>query len=233
MHYIIIVVILAIVLATSNTGQKTLPKRVSREQNTMVSEMKTNVYLEDWKKYAVFSGRARRLECWAFSLINMVIALLIYILFFFIPEEYYWVLFVFLFFFSIIAIAPGTAVMARRLHDTNRSGWYLIGFIPIIGGLILYGLMFLDSDLGENRYGLNPKNKNSEQKPTVAVQTKSTPHFDSNPGEYQHVLTPNTGNNGIKPVPAVDAELISNSIIFCEECGAKTTIKAKYCKNAE
>ncbi len=48
--------------------------------------------------------------------------------------------------------------MVRRLHDTGRSGWwYFIGFVPLIGGIVLMVFMVLDSDPDRNEYGPNPK----------------------------------------------------------------------------
>lgn len=59
----------------------------------------------------------------------------------------------------LIHLLPGIAVTIRRLHDTGRSGlWYLLGiFLPFIGAIWLFVLMLLNSEPGENRYGLNPK----------------------------------------------------------------------------
>jgi len=50
------------------------------------------------------------------------------------------------------------AVSIRRLHDTGRSGWWiLLGFIPVLGGLVLLVFYCIDSQAGENAWGLNPK----------------------------------------------------------------------------
>jgi uncharacterized membrane protein YhaH (DUF805 family) len=49
-------------------------------------------------------------------------------------------------------------VGVRRLHDTNRSGWfYLLAFIPIVGDIILLVFECEDSGEGSNRYGPSPK----------------------------------------------------------------------------
>ena len=111
-------------------------------------------YLKVLKKYAVFEGRARRKEYWFFTLFNfifMVLSLLIgFVLFdfFFILVSIY-----------ILAIMiPGLAVSVRRLHDTDRSGWfYLIIMIPLVGYIIYLVFMVEDGTPGENRYGPNPK----------------------------------------------------------------------------
>ena len=101
------------------------------------------------KKYACFSGRARRQEYWLFVLFNFIAA------------------FVVGFIGGILAgatgvaalvLIPGFAVLFRRLHDTGRSGWWwLLAFIPIIGWIVLIVFCCLDSQPGDNQYGPNPK----------------------------------------------------------------------------
>ncbi len=59
--------------------------------------------------------------------------------------------------FALALIIPSLAVTVRRLHDTNRSGWwYLITFVPL-GGIVLLVFMCLDSEPGSNKWGPNPK----------------------------------------------------------------------------
>jgi uncharacterized membrane protein YhaH (DUF805 family) len=46
----------------------------------------------------------------------------------------------------------------RRLHDTDRSGWWvLLDLVPVIGPLVLLVFTVLDSQPGANRFGPNPK----------------------------------------------------------------------------
>ena len=103
--------------------------------------------------YANFNGRARRKEYWMFYLFNMI--------FLFASMVVDTVLGLGFAFYSIYALAmiiPALAVCVRRLHDTGKSGWFLlIGLIPMIGPII--GLVFLctDSDPKENVYGPCPK----------------------------------------------------------------------------
>src|SRR4051794_8393565 len=60
--------------------------------------------------------------------------------------------------YSLAVLLPSIAVTVRRLHDTGRSGWWiLISLIPIIGGIVLLVFMVLDSEPGVNQYGPNPK----------------------------------------------------------------------------
>ena len=119
-------------------------------------------YLGVWKKYAVFSGRARRKEYWFFTLFH-VIASICLILIDNIIGTYdpYIEIIGFGLLSGIYALAiliPSVAVSVRRLHDTERSAWWLlIALIPVIGAIALLVFLCIDSSLGENRYGANPK----------------------------------------------------------------------------
>ncbi len=60
--------------------------------------------------------------------------------------------------YSLAVLVPSIAVTVRRLHDTGRSGWWiLIGLIPIVGTIILIVFLVQDSKPGSNEYGPNPK----------------------------------------------------------------------------
>ena len=55
-------------------------------------------------------------------------------------------------------IIPSFAGVVRRLHDTNRSGWWLfINFVPVVGPLILLSFTVTNGNVGENRFGPDPK----------------------------------------------------------------------------
>ena len=110
-------------------------------------------YLEVLKKYAVFDGRARRKEYWMFFLFNVIIALVLGFI-----EGLAGGPGIFGSLYSLAVLIPGIAVAVRRLHDTNRSGWWLlITLVPLVGTII--GLVFMaqDSQQGDNQYGSNPK----------------------------------------------------------------------------
>lgn len=65
---------------------------------------------------------------------------------------------IFQFVYGVGVIIPYIAVTVRRLHDTDRSGWWiLISFIPLIGSIVLLVFMCFDSQPGTNRFGDNPK----------------------------------------------------------------------------
>ncbi|NAW86895.1 DUF805 domain-containing protein [Photobacterium halotolerans] len=110
-------------------------------------------YLSVIKKYADSDGRARRREYWMFCLIN---ALLSY-LFFFIGEAINddYALFAV---YTSLTVIPSLMVTVRRLHDTNRSGWWmLVAFVPLIGAIIGLSVMMEAGTSGENDYGPDPK----------------------------------------------------------------------------
>ncbi len=122
-----------------------------------------NYYLDVLKKYAQFSGRAARKEFWMFYLFNVIISIVLSIVTGLISGSAtssggginFLVLI-----YSLAVLIPSLAVGARRLHDTNKSGWWqLITFIPVIGAIVLIVFFVTDSQAGSNKYGANPKGK--------------------------------------------------------------------------
>lgn len=89
--------------------------------------------------YADFSGRARRSEFWYFQLFNFLIEIGIYLIVLAIKEVIGIDLGFLRFVYPIALLIPNLAVSARRLHDTNRSGWWQL--LTIITGLIMYGFV--------------------------------------------------------------------------------------------
>lgn len=118
-----------------------------------------NWYIEVIKKYAVFNGRARRKEYWYFFLFNLLISFVITfgdaLTGTLDPDTGYGLLSAI---YSLAVLIPSIAVSVRRLHDTNRSGWWLlIALIPLIGAIVLLVFFASDSKQDENDYGINPK----------------------------------------------------------------------------
>jgi uncharacterized membrane protein YhaH (DUF805 family) len=112
-----------------------------------------NWYISTLKKYADFGGRARRTEYWMFVLFNVIVSFVLagvdmLIGGFGILSGLY----------GLAVLIPSLAVSVRRLHDTGRTGWWLlIGFVPVIGVIVLLVFAVLDSEPGSNDYGPNPK----------------------------------------------------------------------------
>ena len=117
-----------------------------------------------WSHYATFKGRARRSEYWFIQLFlvltNLAVAAIDLALMNGDVDRFIanggggivglvWIL---------VTIVPALAVLVRRLHDTGKSGWWiLIGLVPFVGTVVLFVFTVLSSDSGENRFGESPK----------------------------------------------------------------------------
>lgn len=112
------------------------------------------------KNYANFSGRARRKEYWGFVLFNMLISV-IYSLLSFIFQSSELLILILSVITMVVGLAlliPGIAVTVRRLHDTDRSGWwYFLFLLPVLGVLVLLVFFCIEGTKGDNRFGANPK----------------------------------------------------------------------------
>ncbi len=105
--------------------------------------------------YANFKGRARRQEYWMFAFINLIIILILNTID---RVAFSADMAILSSIYGLAILIPGIAVAVRRLHDTDRSGWWaLLGLIPIVGTIILIVMMCFDSTSGTNRFGPNPK----------------------------------------------------------------------------
>ena len=97
------------------------------------------------KNYVGFEGRAQRVEYWYFTLINLIAGLILSYVSPTLQAVY-----------ALAVFLPALAV--RRLHDTERSGWWLLLiFLPLIGAIVLIIFLVQDSTPGDNAYGPNPK----------------------------------------------------------------------------
>lgn len=104
-------------------------------------------------KYANFSGRAQRSEYWYFFLfmviVNIVASVLDSIIFGDMPLLYLIA--------TLALIVPSIAAGARRLHDTDKSGWWLLlGLIPVVGVIVLIVFFCQRGTVGPNQFGLDP-----------------------------------------------------------------------------
>lgn len=117
-------------------------------------------YLKVIKNYVGFSGRAHRTEFWMFVLINFVISLVLGFVDGVLGTRSGAGMGVLQGLYALAVFLPSLAVAVRRLHDTGRTGWWLlIGFIPVIGWIVLIVFYCLDSEQGDNQYGPNPKDQ--------------------------------------------------------------------------
>lgn len=115
-------------------------------------------YFTVLKKYAVFSGRARRKEYWMFILFHMIFTVVAVFLDKILGnaiEEFGYAYITIL--YVLVLFIPELAVSVRRLHDTGRSGFMIfVAFIPVIGTVWLFILMLLEGNSGDNKYGPDP-----------------------------------------------------------------------------
>ena len=112
-----------------------------------------NWYVEVLKKYAVFAGRARRKEFWMFYLFYLIIVVVLGII-----EWTIGIPGVLSGIYTLALLVPTIAVTVRRLHDTDRSGWWwFIWLVPVVGWIVMLVFLVLDSQPGDNEYGPNPK----------------------------------------------------------------------------
>ena len=117
-----------------------------------------------WTRYRDFKGRSRRSEYWFIQLFlvvtNIAVAIIDLALMGWDVDRFIanggggivglvWIL---------VTIVPALAVLVRRLHDTGKSGWWaLVGFLPLVGAVVLLVFTVTDSSPGENKFGLSPK----------------------------------------------------------------------------
>src|SRR5215211_6659398 len=115
-------------------------------------------YLEALKKYAVFGGRSRRKEYWYFLLFNIIVAIVLAWIDALLGTFSSSGIGVLSGIYGLAILIPSLAVTVRRLHDIDRSGWWiLIALVPLIGTIVLLVFALLEGTPGPNRYGLNPK----------------------------------------------------------------------------
>jgi uncharacterized membrane protein YhaH (DUF805 family) len=114
--------------------------------------------IENWKlvvlqRYAKFDGRAGRAEFWWYVLANFIVLIALSILAG--AADIFWILYVV---YGIGTFIPSLAVAIRRLHDTDKSGWFiLLGLIPLVGFIILIVFYATEGTAGPNQYGAGPE----------------------------------------------------------------------------
>jgi uncharacterized membrane protein YhaH (DUF805 family) len=135
-----------------------------------------NWMLMPYRRYADFSGRSQRMEFWMFTLFFYIVMILMVGLMLAgmpwgamdqtgdsydpnaAPGALFWVMLGLLVVFVLGSLIPSIAVTVRRFHDQDKSGWfYLLSFIPYIGGIVIIVFMCIDGTRGPNQHGPDPK----------------------------------------------------------------------------
>jgi uncharacterized membrane protein YhaH (DUF805 family) len=124
-----------------------------------------NYYLKVLTNFS-FAGRARRAEFWWFVLINFIVSIILNVAgttanLTWSPDPSMGSLYAVSIpslVYALLVLIQGIALSVRRLHDTNKSGWWLLLFLlPILGFIILIVFYVLPGTVGSNKYGEDPK----------------------------------------------------------------------------
>jgi uncharacterized membrane protein YhaH (DUF805 family) len=177
-------------------------------------------YLEVIRKYAVFAGRARRKEYWMFQLVNLTIVVILALA---IALEISSTVYrrgnpfqslfplIILIAYTLATFIPALAVSVRRLHDADLSGWWLLISLVPLGGIVLLVFHVLDSSLGANQYGPNPKSFDAPADQYAA---------------YRAQAMAQTAGGGTIPQSTAPAPQG-----FCTRCGTPLIIGNRFCTN--
>lgn len=119
--------------------------------------------------YVNFKGRSRRRDYWLAMLGLAIVEVILYVILMASivsaaasetqePGPMFMVSMILLLVFTLAIIVPSLAIVIRRLHDIGKSGvWFFISFIPVIGSIMIFIFMLMDSQPGTNQWGPNPK----------------------------------------------------------------------------
>lgn len=108
-----------------------------------------DAYKRFWKNYVNFNGRSTRSDYWFVILDNFIIGFVLGLLVAFVPKLAFLSTL-----YSLVALIPGIALVIRRLHDINKSGWtYLMLLIPLVGWIIMLVFLCMPSVNENNKYG--------------------------------------------------------------------------------
>ena len=115
-----------------------------------------------FKKSFVWEGRASRAEFWWFELAQLLIIIVALIIDQIIGTGVLYII------AAIVFLLPSIAVLIRRLHDTDRTGWwYWIQLLPLIGLIVILVFTLTGGDEGDNKYGPNPYGSVAPPPPAV------------------------------------------------------------------
>ncbi len=108
-------------------------------------------FMDAMKRYADFSGRARRKQYWMFILFYVILSIVVNIVDGILGTMLLSAI------LTLVMIVPSLAIGARRLHDTGRSGWWQLIYLVTLIGLIVMIVFLVQDSHPDNDYGPNPK----------------------------------------------------------------------------
>jgi uncharacterized membrane protein YhaH (DUF805 family) len=116
-----------------------------------------NAYMDAMRRYVDFSGRASRSQFWLYVLFYIIIVVIAVVIDALVFNSFEGGIGVLQLLVALIHLIPSIAISVRRLHDTDRSGWWIfISLVPLIGAIWLLVLYCLDGTQGNNRFGPRP-----------------------------------------------------------------------------
>ena len=166
-----------------------------------------------FEKYSTFQGRASRSEYWYFFLFSLICAVLLQIADYSLGIVFWPIGFGYCSLgWFVITILPNISVTVRRLHDTNRSGWwYWLGAVPLVGGIILIVWACTKGTQGTNRFGPDPLNANPGNpaySPAMVAAQYSSPTLNPYPDASKNYCV--SCGEGMMP-----------SFRLCPKCGGR------------
>jgi uncharacterized membrane protein YhaH (DUF805 family) len=112
-----------------------------------------SAYKTAFSRYVDLSGRTSRGGYWRFIAVNFVVSALLAVL----AATLWWGFVVLHVVYLLAALLPGLGITFRRLHDSDKAGWWLLLlFLPLAGPIVLFVFYVLPSD-GPNKYGPGPE----------------------------------------------------------------------------
>ena len=202
-------------------------------------------YLKVLKKYAVFSGRARRKEYWMFVLFNIIVSLALGFVAGFAGALVGADLSALSTIYSLAIFIPSVSVGVRRMHDTNRSGWWLFLFVPL----------FFNGHPNDNQYGPDPKADAPGNAYGQNDALRLTPRHDDTLQQVKTLTRPcpdcgepillvarkckHCGSavapigaepSGATPLPESRPTVAGAARRFCSECGSQMLESDKFCQ---
>ena len=167
-----------------------------------------NCYLDAWRNYHGFSGRASRKDYCGFVLINFLVNFVILLVEAILGMDDGFISSL----YSLAVICPNLALTARRLHDTGRSGWWQLGLIvPLLCFYPLYLLWIKKGSNEVNKYGA----------PVTAAAAEAVY------GEYSVPVANEFSGYEMCPAP----QPVQPEKPKCASCGSELEDAVKFCSN--
>lgn len=166
-----------------------------------------------------FHGRANRAEYW-WSALYQAIILLGGSLFVTVTESsFFYGIYLLI---ILISLVPSLSISIRRLHDTDKSGFFiLLSLIPYIGSIIIIILMAMRGDEEKNRFGYPTDSNDLKSSENVTLADFS---------EVRGKIKTFVGGD-ISSTTSINPTLKENNIVFCSQCGEKNNKNSNFCNN--